>query len=370
MQFRGIFIKLEFITNMNMRYRKLLLASIFFLGFGATQAQDNGFEDFIRGGTDDANILFNHYMTPFMKGIGYGFNNGWYNTAKPHETLGFDLTISFNAAMVPVEDQTFEFIASEYSNTRIASGSTTLPTLMGVNTTTVLENYINSNDIPQPNPYPPNTDIPIGEYPAPDGIGDDIKPYSLNQIAVPSPIVQVGVGIIKGTEIKVRWLPTITNEDFNFKYFGIGGLHSISQWIKPLKESPLDLSVFVGYTTISAEYNIPAGNIEGDNQQTTFDVNTLTYQVLASVKLSVFTAYAGLGMDNFTTKFALKGTYDPYPGSPIPSFVDPINIEQSGNSSFRTTLGARLKLAILTLHADYTFREYNTLTAGIGFSMR
>jgi hypothetical protein len=351
-----------------MKYPRILLIAAFVFSVGTASAQ---FEDFIRGGTADANVLFNNYMTPFMKGMGYGFNNGWYNTAKPHQTFGFDLTISLNAAIVPEADQSFEFVPSDYSNTRIASGSTTLPTLMGGNTTTVLENYINNQDI-DPN-LPPGETV-IGQYGAPDGIGDDIRPFSFNQVAVPSPIVQVGLGLFKGTEIKVRWMPTINNNDFNFKYFGLGGMHSISQWIPVFENLPVDISAFVGYTSIKAQYNIPAGNIAGSDQLTAFEVNTFTYQLLASAKLSVLTAYAGIGFDNFKTNFRLEGTYDPYPTAPIPPedriLTDPINLQQSGSGGFRSTLGLRLKLAILTLHADYTFREYNTLTTGIGFSFR
>ncbi|RLD22312.1 MAG: hypothetical protein DRI71_07675 [Bacteroidetes bacterium] len=327
------------------------------------------FEDFLLGGAEDANVLFGHYMTPFLKGMGYGFNNGWYNTAKPHESFGFDITLSFNAAIVPEVDQAFEFVASEYNFTRIQSGPTTLPTLMGNNSTSVLENYINQQDL---DPNLPPGEVVVGNYGAPDGIADDLKGYGINQVAVPSPIVQVGLGLFKGTEIKVRWLPTITSDDFNYKYFGIGGMHSISQWLPVLKDMDfLDISAFVGYTKISAGYNIPAGNIAGVNQSAIFEVNTLTYQILASAHISVITGYIGLGMDNFTTTFQMLGTYDIYPNEPlVPALVDPIDLRAEGHGSFRTTLGARLKLAILTLHFDYTIREYNTMTAGLGFSFR
>jgi hypothetical protein len=352
-----------------MKILKLILALTIFSASSAIAQSDNGFEDFLRGGTDDANTLFQNYMTPFMKGMGYGFNNGWYNTAKPHQSLGFDLTFSLNAAIVPVADQSFVFDPADYNNTRLTAGSAAnLPTLMGGNTDSRLENYIDNQEI---DPNAPPGETVVGEYPAPNGIADDISAFTFGQIAVPSPVVQVGVGLFAGTELKVRWLPTINNDDFNFKYFGIGGMHSISQWIPGLKDLPIDISAFVGYTKIDAQYNIPSGNIAGEGQKAQFTVNTFTYQALASVKLSVLTVYAGLGMDNFNTNFRMLGTYELYTGQPYElNFADPIDIKEKGNGSFRTTLGARLKLAILTIHADYTFREYNTLTAGLGFSIR
>ena len=350
---------------------KNIKLAILFLALTVSTSSFAQFEDFLRGGTDDANVLFNNYMTPFMKGMGYGFNNGWYNTAKPHESFGFDLTISVNAAIVPEVDQSFLFDQSEYTFTKLGSGASTgtLPTLMGGNTTEEIVNYIDD-------PFNPGTDFEAGRYPAPNGFADDIKRYSgIDNPAVPAPIVQVGIGLFKGTEIKVRWLPTITTEDFNFKYFGIGGMHSISQWLPVIKDMEfLDISAFVGYTKISAEYAIPENNfVQGANQIAAFDVNTFTYQILASAHVSVITGYIGLGMDNFNTNFKMLGTYVMYSGDPIIpelSLENPINIKASGNNSFRTTFGARLKLAILTLHFDYTIKEYNTMTAGIGFSFR
>lgn len=347
-----------------MRRSGFLLATMFVLSFNVAQAQ---FEEFLRGGTDDANTLLNHYMTPFMKGIGYGFNSGWYNTAKPHQTLGFDLTVSFNAAFVPAAGQTFEFDPTEYSYTRLSSGTTTLPTFMGGNTTAVLENYIDNQEIdPQ---LPPGETI-LGTYDVPNGVGDDIVSNVplIKEPAVPSPILQVGVGIIKGTELKIRWAPTIQRDDFSFNYFGIGAMHSISQWLPVFKELPIDISGFIGYTNISAELLIPPGNISGAGQKALFDVNTFSYQLVASAKIAVLTGYIGLGMDNFNTRFQMLGTYQIYPQLPI--LTDPIDLQQSGNNSFRTTFGARLKLAIITIHADYTLREYNTLNAGIGFNFR
>ncbi len=345
-----------------MKNTKLLILAVSMLLSSKTFAQ---IEDFLRGGTEDANILYNNYMSPFMKGLGYGFNSGWYNTAKPHKTLGFDLTISFNAAIVPVQDQSFEFVPSEYNFTRIQTGPTTLPTLMGNNSSTTLENFV-------PNPVPPPNDLVLGSYSSPNGIGDDLSSV-INKVVVPSPIIQAGIGIFKGTEVKIRWMPTVSNSDFSLKYFGIGGLHSISQWIPAIKKLPfLDISAFAGYTKISAEYTIPPGNIDGTNQLSTFNVNTFTLQLLASAHVSVVTGYIGLGLDNFKTNFKMLGTYDLYPNSPVPLPVleDPVNLEQKGNGGFRTTMGLRLKFAIFTIHADYTFREYNTFTAGLGFSFR
>jgi len=348
-----------------MKKLKLITLSVCLLLAGNSYAQ---FEKFLKGGADDANLLLNNYMSPVLKGMGYGFNNGWYNTAKPHKSLGFDITFAFNLAVVPDADKSFTFNPADYNITNVQSGPTALPTVTGDNSTSVLENIINNQDL-DPN-LPPGTTV-LGTYNAPDGIGDDLSSYGLKKVAIPAPIIQAGIGIYKGTEIKIRWMPSINTSDVRFKYFGVGGLHSISQWLPVFKDIPVDISAFMGFTKISAAFAINSGNIAGANQEATFDVNTLTYQLLVSAHVAVLTGYVGLGMDNFKSTFKMLGTYDVYPGQPlIPSITDPINLEQKGDGGFRTTMGARLKLAIITFHVDYTFREYNTLSFGLGFSFR
>ena len=349
-------------------FKQLVLFFLLLLS-GTSYAQnpisENLFEEFLLGGKDDANILFGHYMLPGMKGLGYGVNSGWYNTAKPHETFGFDITISYVNAIVPEADKSFEFVDSDYQFTSLGSGSSTLPTLMGIAHAPAdrsrLDLSLDGNTV-------------VNGYEAPDGVSGDIDKVTMISGSVPTPIIQVGFGLVKGTELKIRWLPNINIGDgeFKFNYFGLGGMHSLSQWLPVFKNIPVDISAFVGWTTISAEYAIPENfNVPGANQRATADITTFTYQLIASAHVSVLTGYVALGYDNFKTNFKMLGTYDiSAPTVPLPELVDPINLDQTGNSGFRTAFGARLKLSIVTLTADYTLREYNTLTLSLGFSVR
>ena len=61
-------------------------------------------------------------------------NGGWYNTAKPHKTLGFDLSVSLMATKVPKADEFFTFNNSDYTNFYYANGnSVSVPTMFGPN---------------------------------------------------------------------------------------------------------------------------------------------------------------------------------------------------------------------------------------------
>ena len=66
----------------------------------------------------------------------------------------------------------------------------------------------------------------------------------------------------------------------------------------------------------------------------------------------------------------MKGPYDiNEDGVAGTNEVDPLDLKFAA-SGFRSTAGFRLKLAVLTLHADYTLQKYKCLTVGLGISVR
>ena len=57
---------------------------------------------------DDAKTVVESYIEPLGKSIGTGLNAGWYNTAKPHKPLGFDVTFTLNTVSIPNESINFD----------------------------------------------------------------------------------------------------------------------------------------------------------------------------------------------------------------------------------------------------------------------
>lgn len=328
-------------------------------------------DNYVVGLTKDFNQYMGHYMSPMLKGIGYGFNNGWYNTARPHKSFGLDLTISANVAYVPVIDQSFTFIPDDYAVLDLPpNGDNNFPTIMGGTTTNEARSYLSKGD------SDPILASIFLEGPILDGIKEDLP---INSSVVPSPIVQLGVGIFKKTEVKVRWVPTLQNiEGLEYKYFGLGVMHSISQWIPIVKEIKyLDVSGFIGFTNIDLAYTLEPGTIDGVDQVANFGVNTITYELVGSATFSVFTGFVGVGFDNFKTNLSLDGEYivkipgaiDSNGDQLTETLVNPVTLNAK-DGGFRATVGARLKLAIFTIHGAYTLQQYNTLNIGIGFSFR
>jgi len=321
--------------------------------------------------SDDASKLSENYLSPAIKGLMYSINNGWYTTAKTHKKLGFDLTISANASFVPDAEQLFAFDASDYTFLSLPNGETTIPTVMGENSTeTVVDVSIPVGD----------GTFKVASFDMPGGITEDLP---IN--AVPAPMVQVGVGLVKSTDVNLRYIPKLNFDDDNIEFglIGVGIKHDLMQYLGPLDRLPLNVSVLAAYTNLNVSYNIAdenaTDNVAVTDGEAEFKMNAITVQALASLDFPIITLYGGLGynLGNATTK--MKGNYEitydieDSNGNTIStvneSVTDPINLDFEANG-VRATLGARLNIGFFKIFADYTIQEYNTASAGIAFSFR
>jgi len=336
----------------------IILAIFSMVSIQNTQAQN--FETVVNSGVEDANTYLKNYMNPVATSIGNGLANGWYNTAKPHKTLGFDLTFNINMATIPDAAKTFEFVEAEYENISLADPTnTTLPTFVGGETTQELE--ISGNRelaAGQSVSYTENINAPSGilgdlDYPGP--------------LAIPTPTIQLGVGVIKSTDLIIRLTPEINAGNFAVRSFGLGVKHDFKQWIPGMKLLPFDLSALVGFNNITTTYQID----EEKGQFAEFGASATTVQAIISKKLLFFTPYAGLGFNIINSDFAMKGEYEFDGGGETYTVTDPIDIAFDGSGGPRFTVGARLKILwVLALNVDYTFQKYNTLSVGLGLNIR
>ena len=64
--------------------------SVLTIGAGFGQYEDMGL--ILVGGVADAEQILDGYVQPLANSLGANLNGGWYNTAKVHGTLGFDIT--------------------------------------------------------------------------------------------------------------------------------------------------------------------------------------------------------------------------------------------------------------------------------------
>lgn len=317
-------------------------------------AQDD-LEDLLKGSRADANYLVEGYVSPMLKSFGYGLNQGWYNTAKTHKTLGIDLTISVSAVSIPNGDLTYTVNNSRLQEVKLINtgsmvvdpnnGSGNVSTIFGKDVRPTYEIQDNGQTFQGPG-------------------GIDLK-KEIKMQAMPVPIAHLGIGLPKGFDLKVRFVPTIDFNNGKFNLFGVGVMHDVKQYIPGIKNLPFDLSGFVGYTKMKLDVGLDESR---PDQKAVFESTATTIQGLISKKFSVVTFYGGLGYNIANTKLGIQGNFD-FDEDDVYDVKDPIDIKAESNG-FRTTVGMRLKLAVLTLHGDYTLQKYNTLTVGVGIAVR
>jgi hypothetical protein len=338
---------------------------LFLLAAINAKAQDIG--QIIAGSTADANQYLQAYLEPFGKGEILNMGRGWINTAKAHKKLGFDISVSAQLAVVPSGKESFIFRNEDYSTFKLKSGalSATVPTFVGDKTTQqiVVNTKVNGKDLSY-------------EFNTPVGIGDDLK-KNLTVLAIPLPVAQVGIGLFKHTDLKIRYFPKTNFSGTEVGVFGAGVQHEFSDYLPFIKKVPfLHLAGLVAYNSVTTRYDLTGkSSMEGSNQRAELKISVVTIQGIASVKLSVFEIYTSVGFTSGKANTNLNGNYvvsykDKSSGQTYKYTVtDPIALSYT-NSGVSNTWGVRLNLLFLKVFADYTFAKYNGIGAGIALSFR
>jgi len=179
--------------------------------------------------------------------------------------------------------------------------------------------------------------------------------------AIPLPMIQAGIGLIKNTAIDIRYMPFMDIGDAGkVNLFGIGIKHDLLQWIPVAGDAiPMSLSLQGGYTTLNTELKI-------SGQEVALNTKATTINLVASKKLLMVTGYAGVGYNSATTTFASNADFEL---SGI-QFDEKVEMTFESNNNIRANIGLRLNITLVTIQADYTFAEYPTATLGLGVSLR
>jgi hypothetical protein len=337
--------------------------------------------DFIYGGVEDAEVILQEYMKPFANILGSDLNAGWYNTAKPHELGGLDITASVSWAKAPASALSYDLATLNLNGTIEPNPGTIAPTIAGQQENRPGLSYSQMVDMGGGNMQ----EVVYSRITVPDGAGYDYFPL---------PMAQLTVGLPFGTDVSARFIPMIGYRDYGeIGLWGVGGKHSISQWLPFLKELKfLDISAQGGYTKVSSSVHVvvePQDLVEVDNypdynwndQFITLKVEGWTLNLIASQTFSVITFYEGVGYASSDVQLQMEGHY------PINTVImdetsadfgkvtyeiaeNPIDLSYKNYNNLRVNVGARLKLGVLTLHYDFTYTLYVTQSVGIGISFR
>jgi len=342
---------------MKHNYKKFLgLALAFLLTQAGLQAQSFGPVGKIDAASDASTYLQN-YLEPVVVSASNGLANGWITTAKPHKLFGFDVTATLSIAGIPDAAYSFAFNSTDnsYGSIRLEDGSGNIingevPTLAGGDP---IDGYqiaiLDENGTATGDSFTPIA-------------GQNFEDFPVIRGGLPIPMLNVGFGLPKNTEIKLRLIPLgQLGDDIALNgSFGVGVLHDVKQWIPGMKLVPIDISAFVGYNQFKMNYAVADGSFAE------FTSRATTFQLLTSKKLLFFTPYLGLGFNAISSSLDFRAT-DPDDNS---NFVEG-NFDYENIGGARLTIGGRLKILwILSLNVDYTIQRYNTLNVGFGINFR
>jgi hypothetical protein len=339
--------------------------TIFFISLSFGSFAQNNFTDIVKTNLTDATKLGQAYLNPLFKGVGIGLNSGWYNSAKAKNLGKFDVRFVATASFAPQEDKSFNINNLGLTNTRPTDPSQLIaPSVIGQN--------VNGPSIT----FKDNNGKDIGSFVLPSGSGINI---------IPTPQLQVTVGVIKNTDVSVRFTPKVGNYELGkMQVLGIGAKHEITSLLFPGKIGklvPIDVAVAVAYNQIKFEKDFEgkdqldeSNSGKNLNQRIAGKFSGVTADLIISKKLSVFTPFASISYNSSKTDLGLLGDYvvnDPtsFPLTTYKTLTDPVKYKQTDISGLRGNVGFELRLAFFRLYAAYSLAEYQAVTAGIGFGI-
>jgi len=343
-----------------------LIIGLFLMTIKANAQDNGGIADLFKGSPGDVNKLLSAYTDPLFKGFGNSLNGGWTNTAKTQKFLHFDIRISASASIVPDADKTYDVSSLGLTNIK-ATNSPIAPTFGGdknLNTAITVSDPTAPNDPTRK--Y--NTTLPAG-----------VLQY------IPAPQIQLTVGLIKNTDLTLRYIPTfqITSDVGSVGMFGFGLKHNFGPDLS--KTLPFDLALAVGYTRLT--YSKPltvtpdagnggtSGSQDYSNQTLDGHFSGWNTQVILSKKLLFFTPFVSVGYLSSNTNVGLHGNF-PFVtgvnnlGKPTyTTYADPITVSGSNasTSGARADVGFQLSLLFFKIYASYSLAAYQSVNAGIGF---
>ncbi|HYW35765.1 MAG TPA: DUF6588 family protein, partial [Balneolaceae bacterium] len=202
----------------------------------------------------------------------------------------------------------------------------------------------------------------------------------------PSPTIQASVGLIKKTDLSVRYTPKVHIGSYgNFRMEGIALRHSISQWLPGGKFLPINIAIMAGYNHVNVDANLnlkpdptalPDPNYSGNynNQKVKDNFNTFTAQLIVGKNLPFISVYVAGGYEKSVMHLAVVGDYPVTENrngiKRTKTITDPFSYKQDGINKYSLTGGFKFKLFFFHIFGQYTLAKYPVANAGIGLGFR
>lgn len=335
------------------------LVFIFFVICSFNSIAQEYLDDLLAAGIEDAQRFATGYTAAAAKALMYNTASGWMRSAEVKSPLKFEISVMGNVSFISSKHKTFLMNTADYNNLSFKDGSTEkeVATAFGENNPEIIvvsevRNELFTEEV---------------EFRLPQGLA------SAGVNMMPTAFIQGRLGIFKATEIKLRFLPKIKQEDVKVGLFGVGLQHEFTQWLPAERFFPVAISGLVAYSKLNGSYGFSQDEIVvGEQSKFEVEQNSWILQLQASTKFKVFNVYGGIGYVSGKSEFDILGTYRVKSGVPFfettDTFVDPFSVVTKV-SGLRGTIGANLSLGFFELHADYNISEFNNASIGLHFGI-
>jgi len=328
-----------------------------------------GFEQLINAGPADATKLVDAYSKSLFKGFGLGMNSGWTNSAQTLGLSHFELRVTGTGVIVPASGKSFDV-------TRIGLSSNLRPANPNDVISPSFSGSTRANG-PLMDVYDENNNKLVS-FELPSGM---LENY------VPTPQIQLTVGLPANTDVTIRAAPrfTIGRKIGSVSLIGFGIKHNFMRDLS--KDAPFDLALAFSYNNLKYKKSLYLQPLENsvpqDSEQSTDfsgqeifgNFNNYLFQALISKQFSVFTPYLSLGYNVSSADMGLSGNYpiiSGYNGDQVTykTFSNPVRIERTYLKDFRVDAGFQVKLPIVRFYASYGVSgNYGIANAGIGIGL-
>ncbi len=331
---------------------------LFVVLFSAMSAAQSNINELLAAGLDDAERFTKDYLSPVSEGAMYNISNGWYNSADSKPFGGFEISIIGNISSFKNKDdkKTFVLNSGDYENLQFVDGSVSRSVSTALGDIEGVRVFVEGEIAPGITTRE--------EFELPTGLASE------NINFIPSAFLQASVGIIKGTELKARFLPKIKTDEAAIGLYGFGIQHDFTKHLPADKILPIAISAVIAYTHLDGTYDFTNTNIiDGNNQRIDAKMSTWTFQAVASTRLPIINFYGGIGYLTGKSETDILGTYIVQSGPFQETYVDPFSIQKNANG-VTANVGTKLKLGFFRLNVDYTLAEFNNLSVGLNFGFR
>ncbi|NOX36744.1 MAG: hypothetical protein GXO78_04325 [Calditrichaeota bacterium] len=329
--------------------------------------QDRNLEETLQELSEDA---ARQYVAPLSSAFGTNLNGGWFHRAPEAKMKGFHLEFGLVAmgTFFTDENRSFstsgQFIFSVDEARQLVAGVdpavqdelinrlTSEPSTVTISGPTVIGSATDRITILFPGKTFKTSvgpvSLPSSQIELPVGGVQGLSDLS----ALPMGAFQLTVGTLVGSQLTLRFLPSITLEQDlgTFRYFGFGVQHNPLVW---LDEDLLPFDLAASFYTQKMEI----GKL--------FVARATSFGINASKRIGWgmlnITPYVGYMRESAT----MDVTYQYVIERPTGPVSQDISFRLEGENRDRITYGISVRVLLVNINADYNIGKYNSVTIGI-----